>query len=275
MSLPNITAVSSLYQTRHRYRLSATLSPTMWTVTLAEADCFNECMAECTAEGGWTQECRAMCRNCDAPPPEYCPADYQECFKTGLRPHCCPNDHECCDMRWTNHFPWGPALACCPPGQRCCSFESQKGLGCYDPRTQQCLPSGIYDCPEGLTLCNGHCCQPGEVCTPQGCSRPENVCHGNRCQPGEVCTDQGCCRQDRVTAEGCCPDGRVKCGEDCCPPDYMCSPSIGCLPKGVSCEGGAACKPGDWCCNGKKCCPDTRRNCIPNPGDALGFKCVR
>lgn len=275
MAIPSATAASSLYRTQRSYRRQSPATAEL--VRDTRSNCFNECMADCAADGGWPQECRTMCRNnCGLGPPiaELCESGTHLCFHTGARAHCCPDGYECCDMRWTNRYPWGPALQCCPPGRRCCSFGSRQGLGCYDPVTQQCRPGGIFDCPAGRELCDDQCCAVGEVCTPEGCARPENTCNGHRCRPGEQCTPQGCCRPDRVTAEGCCPDDRVKCGEDCCGAGSSCSSTLGCCPPGTCCET-APCPAGSWCCEGKKCCPNSRPVCRPDAGDALGYKCFR
>lgn len=256
MSVPSATAEYSLYKTSQHYRSVAGAAPMNNSVQLADSTCVDECIRECTFAGGHTFECEPVCEiSCGdgglpPRPPQFCDAGYKECFRTGLRPHCCPETSECC------HF-YDPTtlrdrLDCCPPGKECCGNYS----GCYNPITQQCHPSGIWDCPANRLLCNGNCCQLGEVCTPQGCSAPERVCQGKRCAPGEQCTPQGCCPPDRVTSEGCCPAGQALCGDKCCGPGWSCT-SDGCCEPGRCCET-VPCPPGRSCCGGRFCCPENR-----------------
>ena len=129
-------------------------------------------------------------------------------------------------------------------GSNPCADEScrrQRGFSC----TKKCGPQ---PCPKlGQTRCYfGECCEPGEVCTLDGCFHPNSVCRDHfgddrlcvgRCLPG-----------------GCCPTGNVVCNNQCCGIGWSCT-SEGCCPPGVCCET-TACAPGKVCCGGKVCCPD-------------------
>lgn len=147
--------------------------------------CMDDCMRECDGD---RTTCRFECQNQCRPRPQTCDTGFKECFRTGLRPHCCPESTNCCPYR--DRATLQQRLDCCGPGQVCCENIYS---GCFDPSRQQCTASGIWDCPSDRALCRGVCCESGEVCTAQGCAAPEQSCHGQRCAPGEECTPIGCC----------------------------------------------------------------------------------
>jgi hypothetical protein len=256
MLLPGATAESTLYQTSRQYRAVAGTVRTDVGVQLADS-CFDRCIDQCIAgdDSGLptsllVQECTPVCRERCHLVPWACEPGTKLCFRTGFRPHCCPETHECCqvlDPGGTRYH-----LECCPPGQTCC-FR----FGCYAPGEQQCTEHGF--CPAGNPTCHGYCCNVGEVCTLDGCSPPDRVCLDRRCAPGEVCTPQGCCPSDRATLEGCCPAGQTICQGHCCQPNWSCSSTLGCCPPGRCCET-APCEQGRTCCGGM-CCPASRPHC--------------
>ena len=227
MFLPSATAECTLYKSSRQYRAVAGGLRADGGVHLADR-CTDDCWEQCTLDGGYPDECRVICDSqCHpGPRPEYCAPGYKECFRTGLRPHCCPETMKCC--HYYDRVTLRDRLDCCGSGEECCGNYS----GCYDPRLQQCTPSGIWDCPPNRILCgivgtsDVVCCEVGEVCTPQGCTPPELVCHGQRCAPGELCTPQGCCPESRTRSSGnCCPPDRVSSQDECCRPGWSCSPS--------------------------------------------------
>jgi hypothetical protein len=259
MSLPRTTAESSLYRSSGHYRLLAGGMGTNSGVHLADS-CMDDCMAECTGDSATCRfECRAQC----GPRPPACEPGYQWCFGTGGHRTCCPESTNCCvhyDRPSLREL-----LSCCEAGQECCYPYG----GCYDPRLQQCTPSGIWNCPSDRALCLGICCEVGQVCTPQWCTAPEQVCHGNRCVPGERCTPQGCCPEIRITRSGnCCPLGQVSdvTKDQCCTPGWS-RTSQGCCPPGECCETvpcpqGKRCCQNLWCCNiGDECTTDPDNPC--------------
>jgi hypothetical protein len=206
MSLPRATAESSLYRSSGHYRLLAGGTSSDNGVHLADR-CFDDCMAECTTD---PLTCKFECRHQCESPGALCEPGYQVCWHDHGHRRCCPETTECC--AYYDYPSLRQALGCCQAGQKCCYPYG----GCYDPRVQQCTPSGLWNCPSDRTLCRGVCCEIGQVCTPQGCTAPESVCHGQRCAPGERCTPQGCCPESRVTPAGCCPRDRVMCDGKCC-----------------------------------------------------------
>ena len=124
-----------------------------------------------------------------------------------------------------------------------CADEScrrQRSFYC----TSKCSAEGIggCGCPPGRAVCEGLCCDPGDVCTLDGCSPPNQVCNNRGGCLGECLPD------------GCCPPGNVVCNNHCCKLGWSCT-SEGCCPPGVCCES-TACLPGKFCCGGKVCCRD-------------------
>ncbi|MFC8618018.1 hypothetical protein ACFT9M_16605 [Micromonospora purpureochromogenes] len=258
MPVPGLTAECSLYRTRQQYRVGTTWAPPESGVQPA-SDCVEDCIADCIAasadSGLPTQllraECLPVCRAQCHQGPWPCEPGTKLCFRTGFTPHCCPEDNECCEVLNATRDDYD--LQCCPPGQKCC-FK----YGCYVPGEQQCTDQGF--CPPGNPICDGRCCDVGDVCTLDGCTKPELVCNNRRCSPGQTCTPQGCCRSDRVAEGNCCPDGQAISNGKCCAPGWSAT-SQGCCPPNVCCET-VPCPPGRSCCGGKICCPPDR-DCRP------------
>jgi len=177
------------------------------------ADCFDRCMAECDVD---VFTCRRECGvECSPAPIGQCPPDQHTCWGIPPQHRCCPENASCCV--YYEQPSLRTRIACCAQGQQCCG-----GGGCYDPDSQQCLPTGISNCPPGLQPCGTTCCPPGEVCTSDGCSPSDEVCLGRRCTSGQTCTPQGCCERDRVASNGCCPRERVICDGKCCAAGETC-----------------------------------------------------
>jgi len=68
---------------------------------------------------------------------------------------------------------------------------------------------GGCGCPPDRVVCTslravGECCKPGEVCTLDGCSPPNQVCNNRG----------GCLGQ--CLPDGCCPPHRIVCNNQCC-----------------------------------------------------------
>lgn len=101
---------------------------------------------------------------------------------------------------------------------------------------------GGCSCPPGRSVCEGHCCKPGDVCTLDGCSPPD-----------QVCNNRGGCL-GTCLPDGCCDLGHVVCNNRCCVRGWSCT-SEGCCAPGECCES-TACPPGKFCCGGKVCCRD-------------------
>jgi hypothetical protein len=210
MSNSIANAEFSIYRSTAPYRLDGRGS---LAARSGYADCFARCMAKCDVNAATCRfECQAECSTSTS---ANCPPDQRTCW--GISPHhrCCPANTSCCV--YYERPSLRTVIACCAPGQQCCMYG-----GCYDPNSQQCLPSGISNCPPGLAPCGTTCCPPGEVCTLDGCSASDEVCLGRRCEPGQTCTPQGCCDRDRVASNGCCPRERVICDGKCCAPGETC-----------------------------------------------------
>jgi hypothetical protein len=220
MPASHARAEFSIYRSSTPYRLHA---GGLSTVRSAVSDCVDRCMAKCVADAVTCRiECRAECS-----PSVNCPPGQQTCW--GISPHhrCCPAETSCCVYHERPSL--RTIIACCAPGEQCCMYG-----GCYDPSSQQCLPSGISNCPPGREPCGTTCCPPGEVCTLDGCTPVGDACLGRRCEPGQTCTPQGCCARDRAASNGCCPFERVICDGKCCAPGEICrqKPGFGgfCVP---------------------------------------------
>jgi hypothetical protein len=204
----NASAEFSLYRSRAHYRITAGGIPP---ARAGYSDCFARCMATCDVDAATCRsECRAECSTSG-----HCPPGQHTCW--GISPHhrCCAAETSCCV--YYERPSLRTIIACCAPNQQCCMYG-----GCYDPASQQCLPSGISNCQPGLEPCGSICCPAGEVCTAHGCSPAGEVCLGVRCEPGQACTPQGCCDRDRVASNGCCPRERVICDGKCCAPGETC-----------------------------------------------------
>lgn len=205
MSLPRATAEYSLYRSTRQYQYRAVAGGTRADAGARSASaCMDRCTQECAQDGLFPDECSVRCNDlCRNPRPhyEYCPPGTKECFRTGMRPHCCPEAATCC--RYYDRVTLQERLQCCGPGQECCANIYS---GCYDPRLQQCTPSGIWDCPSSRILCRGACCGVGEVCTPSGCCPPEG-CSSEEptCERDIRCTDPTQIAVGTWPACGCIP----------------------------------------------------------------------
>ena len=100
---------------------------------------------------------------------------------------------------------------------------------------------GGCGCPPGRVICtslhaDGECCEPGEVCTLDGCS-----------PPNQVCNNRGGCL-GRCLPDGCCPLYRIVCNNQCCEAGVSaCAPNGDCVGCGderqLPCAG-MTCNPG-------------------------------
>jgi hypothetical protein len=208
----SMTAEASLYRSSGHYRhRTRGLGPVGREIRAT--DCFDTCMGECNSD---RPTCEFECRHeCDQPLPP-CPPGQRVCYGYGSSHRtCCPETKSCCV--YYDRPSLREILTCCDARQGCCTYG-----GCYDLATQQCQPSGIWNCPPGRDPCNGLCCPPGEACTLDGCVPRESACLGRRCAPGEVCTPDGCCPPERATPQGCCPRDRALCDGKCCVAGEIC-----------------------------------------------------
>lgn len=105
------------------------------------------------------------------------------------------------------------ARTCC---QSCLAKTPCADESCRRQRLSSCTRKcgaeviGGCACPPDRVVCNslradGECCKPGEVCTLDGCSPPNQVCH-----------NRGGCF-GRCLPDGCCPPHRIVCNNQCCP----------------------------------------------------------
>jgi hypothetical protein len=145
-------------------------------------------------------------------PPSDFPDDTQVCpyTKDGVSGWiCCRQDQVCCSKQ---PLVGGAAAGCCELGQTCCYDAS---LGYY----------GCCGCPIGLHHCGktpiGHCCQRDEVCDTvdfvcrPGDECPNVVCDGACCEPGEVCAGGSCCQASKGCGGQCCGRGMICDGNTC------------------------------------------------------------
>ena len=143
--------------------------------------CMDDCLRDCNSDG---TTCRIECQFQCQPQPQTCEFGFNECFRTGLRPHCCPEGTNCCAFR--DRATLQLRLNCCAPGEACC--ENLNG-GCFDPSTRQCTAGGIQDCPSDRTLCFGVCCEVGETCSAAGRCCPPTGCVEPTCESDIQCAD--------------------------------------------------------------------------------------
>jgi hypothetical protein len=119
----------------------------------------------CTCKRGNTKVCGGDC--CNPKTQKCCPGSISE-------KHCAPKDSVCCGPKWcakTQKCCKGPLVGstkgatCAPKSFECC------GANGYDEAKQKCCGRGLV-CPKALTCCDNDCCDPGDVCTPEGCKAP-------------------------------------------------------------------------------------------------------
>ena len=229
------------------------------------------CLGECCPQNTFCKE-GICCRENEAPCfGECCPAG-ETCREPGLccPPEvvdcdgiCCPSEDDAC--QGTVCCPVGQIVCggiCCAPGdickppedgsedQVCCPHDRVCGQICCDELSRCIDPEGEICCSAFFEVCDGVCCDFGEVCLGRACCPGGQVC-GDRC-----CPDNNFC-EDPVAME-CrpCGEGEIPCpikvegAPDCCPKDTLC------------CGDGTCCQGDIPCCDngdGPKCDP----SCIP------------
>ena len=138
----------------------------------------------------------ALAQQAQCPPPQF-PDDTQVCpyTKDGVSGWiCCRQDQVCCSKQ---PLVGSAAAGCCEPGQTCCYSASLGYWGCCG------CPRGLHEC--GKEPLGAQCCQRDEVCDVvdfvcrPGDECPNVVCDGACCEPGEVCAGGSCCQ----AAKGC------------------------------------------------------------------------
>jgi hypothetical protein len=161
---------------------------------------------------GLPQPARAQQAQC--PPPGE-PGRSKVCNFTcpGLAPSwiCCFPNEDCCTQQPQTNGIGACAVGCCAPGQNCCYVPSLGAWGCCG-------------CPIGLHHCGkepiGQCCQRDEVCDTvdfvcrPGDECPNVVCEGACCEPGEVCAGGNCCQASKGCPT-CCGRGEI-CAQGSC-----------------------------------------------------------
>ena len=154
------------------------------------------------------------------------------------------------------------ATATCWQGACCDAVANCAGKDCGDDSCgwvcgacgayEVCDDDGLCACDAGSALCDGTCCEPGQVCHGDACCFP--ACGGKNCGTDgcggtcgactgaqEVCDDGLCTCQPACTGQVCGPDG---CGGACGT----------CAGAQEICDGGACiCQPD---CGGKNCGAD-------------------
>jgi hypothetical protein len=214
MFFPKATAECSLYQSTQHYRTS--LGGMRASARQSRSgQCFDNCMRQCSSEGGFPMECSVQCnQHCRGPIYEYCTPGNKECFRTGMRPHCCPDSATCC--RFRDRVTLRDKLECCGPGKVCCDNIYS---GCYDPAVEQCTASGIWPCPTGRAFCQGVCCETGDICTAQGCCPPAGCpTETPTCETDIQCTDPSYIAVGTWPACGCVPANDSDNSSDTDPP---------------------------------------------------------
>jgi hypothetical protein len=150
------------------------------------------------------------------PPPGF-PAETQVCPYTcgGLAPSwiCCRQDQVCCTNQPQVGGAVNCAVGCCEPGQTCCYSPSLGGWGCCG------CPRGLHAC--GTEPLGVQCCQRDEVCDTvnfvcrPGDECPNVLCDGACCEPGEVCAGGSCCQAAKGCGGECCGRGMI-CDQNRC-----------------------------------------------------------
>lgn len=196
MRTPGFSAETSLYRTRHNYRLtvahgprSGALHPSSFVVDIHDLSHHGTAVFV---------DPRSCCRDCLAS----IPCADESCRRQRL--------FEC-----TNRCNAAGIGGCdCPPDR----------VGCHG----MCCRSGevctVDGCGPPNQLCHGRLCAPGERCTSAGCCGVGNVvCQDRCCQPGWSCTSEGCCPPGYCCETAACPPGKSCCGGTvCCPAGAEC-----------------------------------------------------
>ncbi len=153
----------------------------------------------------------AWAQQAQCPPPQF-PNDTQVCpyTKDGVSGWiCCRQDQVCCSNQ---PLVGGAAAGCCEPGQTCCYSASLGYWGCCG------CPIGLHHCGKDPI---GQCCRRDEVCDTvdfvcrPGDECPNVVCDGACCQPGEVCAGGNCCEAAKGCGGICCGRGMI-CDDNTC-----------------------------------------------------------
>lgn len=164
---------------------------------------------------GLPRPAHAQSAQCPAPgrPEETQVCPYQ-C--PGLAPSwiCCRPEEVCCTQQPQVNGIGACSVGCCQLGQTCCYVASLGAWGCCgcpigyhrcskDPIGPCCRRDQVCDtvdfvCRDGdecpNVVCDGACCQPGEVCAGGNCCEPAKGCSGQCCGRGAIC-DQNACKQ--------------------------------------------------------------------------------
>lgn len=153
----------------------------------------------------------AGAQQAQCPPPQF-PEDTQVCpyTKDGVSGWiCCRQDQVCCSKQ---PLVGGAAAGCCEPGQTCCYSPSLGYWGCCG------CPIGLHHCGKDPI---GQCCKRDEVCDVvdfvcrPGDECPNVICDGACCQPGEVCAGGNCCEAAKGCGGVCCGRGMI-CDRNTC-----------------------------------------------------------
>jgi hypothetical protein len=159
---------------------------------------------------GVPRSARAQQPQC--PPPQF-PNDTQVCpyTKDGISGWiCCRQDQVCCSKQ---PLSGGGAAGCCEPGQTCCYSPSFGLWGCCG------CPRGLHEC--GAEPFGTQCCQRDQVCDVvdfvcrPGDQCPHVVCDGACCEPGEVCAGGNCCQAAKGCGGQCCGRGMICTNNTC------------------------------------------------------------
>ena len=125
---------------------------------------------------------------------------------------CCRADQVCCTAQPQIGGAVNCKVGCCELGQTCCYVPSLGGYGCCG------CPIGLHHCGKDEI---GQCCQRDEVCDVvdfvcrPGDECPNVVCDGACCEPGEVCAGGNCCQAAKGCGGVCCGRGMI-CANNTC-----------------------------------------------------------
>lgn len=195
---------------------------------------------------------------------------------------CFANDSACARCEADNVCVGDVCYGATSPCARCRSDQVCRDMKCYEPTDpclgcksdQVCVAGACYEktdpCGDGVPLCQGVCCFPGEYCDETyGCIFP-------------CSEEQTRCNNDASMSVSCCVSGQV-CEEGECRVD--CGPNVRC--SGICCETGEVCE--DKTCkiacdtsthercgaNEEFCCDNATEICISQRCVKLGNPCTK